>query len=158
MSQIPLDRDANSRGGGGINAHEAEGATQNYVLGAWLRLWGWSCCRFCCSCTASCWHWSDVESLLINGDTQFAGMISPVKEIKGLRMNYEPLRALMLTFMAHIQKERVRHFWKYLIPFLVRGRLKNTTFMSVQQIWSWKLQTPGDHCFQPRNSPAHKPP
>lgn len=46
----------------------------------WLRLWGWSCCRFCCSCTASCWHWSDVESLLINGDTQFAGMISPASK------------------------------------------------------------------------------
>lgn len=55
------------------------GASPSYVLCAWLRLWGWSCCRFCCSCTASCWHWSDVESLFINGETQFAGMIRPAK-------------------------------------------------------------------------------
>lgn len=52
----------------------------SYRPGAWLRLWGWSCRRFCCSCTASCCDWSDVESLLINADTQFAGMISPAQE------------------------------------------------------------------------------
>lgn len=52
----------------------------SYRPGAWLRLWGWSCSRFCCSCTASCCDWSDVESLLINADTQFAGMISPARE------------------------------------------------------------------------------
>lgn len=67
----------------GSTPMKPSGSTANYVVGAWLRLWGWSCCRFCCSCTASCWDWSDVESLLINADTQFAGMISPGKQIQG---------------------------------------------------------------------------
>lgn len=97
VSQIPLDGNVNSRGVGEINALEGERSTPDYVLGAWLKLWGWSCCRFCCSCTASCWHWSDVDSLLINADTQVAGMISPVKEIKGL-------------FIAHVKRNG---FWEY---------------------------------------------
>lgn len=78
IERFPSDRE----GGDVIYAREARWSASSYVLGAWLRLWGWSCCRFCCSCTASCWHWSDVESLLINADTQFAGMMSPVEDTK----------------------------------------------------------------------------
>lgn len=66
----------------GIKPMKLSGPPPDYVLSVWQRLWGWSCCRFCCSCTASCWHWSDVDSLFINGETQFAGMMSPVKEIQ----------------------------------------------------------------------------
>lgn len=91
--QIPLHQDVNLRG---ALTRSATG----YVLGAWQRLWGWSCCCFWSSCTASCWLWSDVDSLLLNGATQLAGMISPVKEKKGLKWT---TRATVLTFITNMK-------------------------------------------------------
>lgn len=106
----------------------------HYVLGAWLKLWGWSCCRFCCSCTASCWLWSDVDSLLINADTQFAGMISPVDE------RDEPVRPRTLTFTAQSKKERVWYFGKWLIDFVVSERGEDQSHSHVCTV-NMKLET-----------------
>lgn len=76
----------------------------SYRLGVWLRLWGWSCRRFCCSCTASCCDWSDVESLLINADTQFAGMISPVRKNQSCYL--KGFKSLVIFWKAETGKPR----------------------------------------------------
>lgn len=71
-----------------------------------LILWGWSCCHICCCCTAICWDWSEVDSNVTSDDTQFAGMIKPVrKKIKNRSVYIGGLikwkiHTLLLGFLA----------------------------------------------------------
>lgn len=83
----------------------------SHYVGAWVRLWGWSCCLFCCSCTASCWLWSDVDNLFINGQTQFAGMISPVRQAEISSVNSSEGQHIMLAFIqASIVRIQLKMF------------------------------------------------